>query len=182
MKKAAPSQAPLIPLLFSILCMELFMVWSSMLLPESVATHFGVSGVANGFMQKDSYLIIMLGFEALLPLFLVITSATLVAAHGVRIAVPNRDFWLDPFRRDASVKWLQGHLARLGAMIALFLCVIHWMVVTANFDTPPVMPPKSGITVLVFIVGSMMVWTGVLLRRFMVVPEQAGMGFVQNEG
>ena len=46
-----------------------FIVTTTGALPERVASHFGPGNAANGFMTRSGYLVFMLAFAVVLPVF-----------------------------------------------------------------------------------------------------------------
>lgn len=113
-------------------------VWiSSRELPAIVASHFGGSGLANGHMSHDGYLIFMLAMLIGLAVVVVLLPNWLIGKPGVRINVPNRDYWLAPERRAETVARLQGVMRRIGFLLTGMLVYTHWLVVEANAATPP---------------------------------------------
>jgi hypothetical protein len=70
-------------------------------LPPRVASHFGGAGQVNAWMTRDGYLLFMLGFATLFPLFIVASIAGLPHLTSRGVKLPNRDHWLAPPRRDA---------------------------------------------------------------------------------
>jgi len=142
-------------------------VWlTSLSLPDVVASHFGASGQANGFMSRDAYVGLMLACVAGLPTLLTVVSNLGLDAPKARINLPNRDYWLTPERRGETVSYVRAHLARFAAVLVVFLCYVHWLVVRANGAQPPHLS-SSGIGVGLAAFGVYaIVWTRLLLRRF----------------
>src|SRR5271156_6894280 len=99
-----------IALLLLALCAGTYVWVSGAALPDMVASHFGPSGTANGFMARASYVHFMLVLIVALPLSLGLLPGLLVGLPGVRINLPNRDYWLAPSRRAATIAALQLQL------------------------------------------------------------------------
>ncbi|SRR5579883_2391666 len=142
-------------------------VWlTSQGLPVFVASHFGFSGAANGFMPRSVYVPFMLGFIVLLPLSLVgLTNLTFNNPH-VRINLPHREYWLAADRRAATIQFLCDHTTRFGSMLVGFLCYVHWLVVRANATVPPALSNEWFAVGLGIYLVSTAVWTGMLFARF----------------
>ena len=147
-------------------------VWiSSRALPEVAASHFGGSGVANGFMPRLFYVKFMLLFVVVLPLVLVFVPSISLKNPKAGIRLPNRDYWLAPERQAETVEYLRQHMARFGSMLVVFLSYIHWLVVRANTVFPPILPAPWAIGgIAVFVVGAL-IWASALLRHFGNVPR-----------
>jgi hypothetical protein len=142
-------------------------VWvSSTALPAMVASHFGPSGAANGFMPRAAYVDVMLVLVTVLPVALGLLPGLLLGLPGVRINIPNRDQWLAPVRRGATIAYLRRHMAGFAALLVLFLTYVHWLVLRANLATPPALANDWFIGGLILFAVSVALSIGVLLRRF----------------
>jgi hypothetical protein len=135
-------------------------------LPNMVASHFGPSGTANGFMARASYVHFMLVLIVALPVSLGLLPGLLLGLPGIRINLPNRDYWLAPSRRAATIAALQLQLTGFAILLLLFLTYIHWLTVRANQMTPPALPSDWFIGGLVTFVISLAVWLGAMMWRF----------------
>lgn len=107
------------------------------LLPDPVASHFGVNGIPNGWMSKTQYLLLNLFFVALtgllafgLPLFLRILPASL-------INIPHREYWLAPERRRLAEHMLSAELCWIAALFYAVLLATNQLAIAANFRQPP---------------------------------------------
>jgi len=146
-------------------------VWmTSDSLPAAVASHFGASGVADGFMPRDGYVRFMLAFVVGLPLFIVGLTTITLGSPRARINVPHREYWLAPERREETVAFLRLHTVRFGAMLLVFLCFVHWLVVRANQSQPVQLENRWFIGGLVLFIISALVWTKALFDRFRRLP------------
>ena len=101
-------------------------------MPSLVASHFGANGVANGFMPRSTYLILMVVFVIGLPTVMVFITRQGMSRNNTRINLPNRDFWLAPERRIETIDFLRTGVLRFGFLLITFLCYVHWLVVRAN--------------------------------------------------
>ncbi|HYR58970.1 MAG TPA: DUF1648 domain-containing protein, partial [Chthoniobacteraceae bacterium] len=76
-------------------------------LPERVATHFGVNGRPNGWMSRTQYRNFTIGIGIGTPVFIVATFAIVERLKGWGVNIPNRAYWLDPARRDATFAFIE---------------------------------------------------------------------------
>jgi uncharacterized membrane protein len=101
-------------------------------LPPIVASHFGPDGRANGWMTKEGFALfslIPLGVALIVALFAPLLAARLPARL---INLPNKEYWLAPERKAATVEVLYEHMEWLGcALLALFI-FIYELVFAAN--------------------------------------------------
>jgi len=116
-------------------------VWlSSIGMPETVASHFGAAGAANGYMPRSVYAAIMIGFVTGLPVIMVLMTSRAVGRPDARINLPHRDYWLAPQRREATIARLRRGVQFFGVVLIVFLCYVHWLVVRANLTQPARLP------------------------------------------
>ncbi len=147
-------------------CGVAFVGFTSLRLPDLVASHFGSAGLADGFMPHDFYVCFMLAFVIGLPVLLVFLTSLAIANPRSRIKVPNGDFWLAQERRAETVVFLRIGVLWFGVMLVLFLCYAHWLVVLANEANPARLSESWFIGGLLVFVAVMLVWLVVLLGHF----------------
>src|SRR5690606_3467074 len=83
-------------------------------LPATVASHFGAGGDADGFMPRAAYLGVMCVAGAALPAIIVIAQQRIMRKWPQRVNLPNREYWLAPQRREATVQAITRHLMLFG--------------------------------------------------------------------
>ena len=156
------------PLLFALFvaCAAAFVWRTSTRLPALVASHFGSSGVANGFMPHDFYVRFMLAFVIGLPALLVALTWLAIASPKARINLPNRDYWLAPERRSASIEFLRSGILWFGSLLVTFLCYAHWLVVLANEAQPVRLANSWFIGGLLAFFAAVLVWVTMFLGHF----------------
>lgn len=161
------SQRPsLWPLLILLAAVGAFIWGTSAGMPGVVASHFGGSGAANGFMPRGAYLAIMLITGVGAPLLVGWLPTALVKGDGRNLNLPHRDYWLAPERREASIAFLRSHGQWFAAAVALFLAYVHWLVVLANRLQPPVLSSQAMMLGLIAFFALLALWLGMLWRRF----------------
>lgn len=142
-------------------------IWTSgQGLPELVASHFGPSGAANGFMPRGYYLGIMMVIVVLLPLLLTVVMGPLLRMPNARINLPDRGYWLAPDRRDATIEVLLGYMRIFAGSLVLFLCYVHGLVVRANQAAPAMLNNTLMVRALGVFFFFAIIWIVLLRRRF----------------
>jgi uncharacterized membrane protein len=119
-----------------VVCAGAFVWLTSARLPMLVASHFGGSGTANGFLPRDAYVCFMLGLVVVLPAVMVFLTWLAIASPPTRINLPDKDYWLAPQRRDQTMDHLRSGIGCFSIMLVVFLCYVHWLVVLANAAQP----------------------------------------------
>ena len=151
---------------FLVACGVAFVWFTSLRLPDPVASHFGREGLADGFMTHDFYVCFMLAFVIGLPVLMVLLTSLAIANPRARIKVPNRDYWLAPEQRAETVAFLRNGVLWYGVMLLLFLCYAHWIVVLANDANPARLSESWFIGGLLVFAAAMLVWLVVLFGHF----------------
>lgn len=112
-------------------------------LPQRMATHFDVSGKADGYQTRDGFawtsVLISL---ALLALFAVLP-AILARLPERMINLPNKDYWLVPERRAQILERLTKMGDWLGCATIGLLTGVFELVIRANLAGAP-LARKSG--------------------------------------
>jgi uncharacterized membrane protein len=135
-------------------------------LPPVVASHFGPGGAANGFMNKGTYLSIMLTMVVAIPALIAISGQVVRIVPLELVNLPNKDYWLAPQRRAATLASLSSMGLPLAFVIAVFLCYVHWLVLQANAVQPARLSEASMITGLEVLGLVTALWLFALFRRF----------------
>lgn len=160
-----PWQHPaILPVLVATSVGPLLTLWLGSGLPERVASHFNAAGQPDGFMGREAFVLLNVLLIGLLPL-LTWLSVMAAAAKG-KVNMPHAALWLAPPHRGASLRYLAWHGAAMSVALVVLLAVVFVEVVNANeLDTPRLPMPGSLLSVGAFLLF-MLVWVGLLYRRF----------------
>jgi hypothetical protein len=149
---------------------EIFLWYTSGALPPTVGSHFAASGAANGFMPRGAYVGVMLGITLVVPLLIALTGSLVRVLPVQLINLPNRQYWLAPERRAATVAWFSSLSVYFASALVIFLCFLHWLVLRANESQVPRLEPVPMFVGLALFLASTVVWLVVLVRHFGRVP------------
>ncbi len=129
-------------------------------LPDRLATHFGAGGAADGWMSKDGFYVF---FAALmLGMFGMFSGIVWLVRRmpASMINLPNRDYWLDPERREITFEKLGRNMHHMGSATLLFMTAMLDLSFRANLEAPPRLSPLVWIGLVAFLGG-----LGLLLLR-----------------
>ena len=135
-------------------------------LPPQLASHFGANGVASGWMNRHAYLLFTLALGIGLPLVVVLGMGVLPRLMPGSINLPNRDHWLAPARREATLSYLGAHACLLGCLLVAFIVAIHFLLIEANAAQPPQLPLRPFVLLMAAFLAGMAVWAVTLTRHF----------------
>jgi uncharacterized membrane protein len=143
-----------------------FVIYTTSYLPDTVATHFGASNQANGWMSRSGYLLFTLSFMIGISALVSFCVGTLPRKYPHWTNVPNRDYWLAAQRREDSLRFLSAHGKRLGCLIVMMMLGMHYTILIANHMRPPALPLSIFTSVLVGFSLALIWWIVRLYRRF----------------
>ena len=139
-------------------------------LPPVVASHFASGGDANGFMPRSAYIGLMLFLTMFVPLLLALVHDSMRFVPPRFFSLPNREYWLAPERAAETFAFFDHHGRYFSALLAIFLCFVHWLVVRANELQPPQLSPTLFFTGLLLFLVAVAFWIGVLVAHFRRAP------------
>jgi serine/threonine-protein kinase len=135
-------------------------------LPESIATHFGADGLPTiRRISRTNYLLLISGMTFVTPLTLII-SHQLLHQTPERFNIPNRDYWLAPERRAATIAFLRIHIRWLACITVSFIGALYSLVLKVNTASPARSPSGYflGILIAFFMLSGLWFW--ILYARF----------------
>jgi uncharacterized membrane protein len=110
------------------------------LLPDRLASHFGASGMPNGWMMKTQFLAL---YSVVLVPALAIefwVSHRIAKKPDARLNLPNREYWLAPERRAETFAYFETFFAWYGCIFLFVVVFAMGLAMRANFDSPPQLP------------------------------------------
>lgn len=163
-------RASLIALAMLYFLFGILLAVASVQLPERVASHFGFSGEANGWMSRNAYLVFMAFFGMIFPMIAPLAGLLVGKVPASAINLPNKEYWLAPERREGTVAFLIAQLLRLAVLELGLVIVLHQLVIDANRRDPPRM---SGMVwaVLVVFLAFIAGWIFSLMKHFKSPPS-----------
>ena len=140
------------------------------LLPKVVASHFDQHGLANGWQTKQKF------FETfaavtLLSAFLVCGVPELIGIMPKQlINLPNKEYWLGPEQRAASMQFLNAWFAWFGCAVYAFIISAFDYAVQTNLRSPYGRSPARLWYALALFATFAVVWTRRFFGRFGRLP------------
>jgi uncharacterized membrane protein len=134
------------------------------LLPETVASHFDMDGVPNGWMSRTAYVIIMLSIMIISAATTVGVALLLPKMEGA-INIPNRAYWLAPERREETLGLIGASLVWTECAVMALFAVITYGVSLMNIEGRKTFDWPMIPTLIVFLAFVTLVMAR-MLRRF----------------
>jgi uncharacterized membrane protein len=108
-----------------------------------MASHFNGVGDANGWSSK-AFFFGLTGFVlVLLTTFFAILPAWIQQMPARLINLPNKDYWLAPERREATMARMAAALTWFGCATVIFLNAVTWLVIRVNLGLYPALPSST---------------------------------------
>ena len=121
-------------LVFSALVFILLQVVYYFQMPEKVAIHFNLEGEVNGWMQKDTNLILSC-------IIIVFTTAIFLGIpyliknmSGNLINVPKKEYWLNPNNKERLIEIVLKYLFAIGLTMNLFMIYTFHQIYRFNIN------------------------------------------------
>jgi hypothetical protein len=143
-----------------------FILATGTLLPPTVASHFAGSGAADAFMSRAGYLGAMCFFAAGIPALMVFWTERTIRRAPQRINLPQREYWLAPERREATLRAITARMMVFGVGVSALIAFAHWEVVQANLREPPQLAAERFLAVLGLFGLATAVWLYRVYARF----------------
>lgn len=135
-------------------------------LPDHVATHFGMSGEANGWMTRQGYVAFLILLPLALAGFLWLIGGLVRRLPARFVSLPRRDYWLAPAHLDRTVALLRQHLWIFALLQTGFLGALHLLTLHANRVHPPHLELGGLLLAVIAYMTLVIVWVTHLLMRF----------------
>lgn len=140
-------------------------VWDE--LPPMMASHFAASGAANGWMSRDGFFLFMAAVGGGVSLLFAASGLLLRLIPAHLINLPNRDYWLAPERRQATIVRMSAWMVWFGVGLTAFLAFVTELTLRANLARAPLatgpLVAALGVYAVVLVIS-----LAVLYRRFRV--------------
>jgi DNA-binding XRE family transcriptional regulator len=143
----------------------IFVLALGSLLPDTVASHFGASGIPHSYMSREGFVAGMCLLVSALPSLVWWLLGK--AAQIGKVNIPNSAYWLSPERRERTAHLLLRHGAWLSVLLSVFMCYTFGVVVAANLAESG--PGKLNLALLlpglVAFIGAIALWQFSLERQ-----------------
>lgn len=136
------------------------------LLPERVASHFNAAGQADGWSAKNNFLVMNLAFVVGMALLFLGLTALLPKMPPDWVNLPNKDYWLAPERRDATLTAISGQMEWLAAATVALLLGITQLTIQANLRAAATLMEGAFWLLFGSYMAFMIAWLVWLLRKW----------------
>ncbi len=135
------------------------------LLPAKMASHFGSSGQADGWMPKDAFLVMNFSLMLFAAVLLGNLRALLQYLPDDSINLPNKERWLSPEHREATLGLLSSYFLWFAVATNALLAAVTHLVYRANLAPVPHLGSLTWVILGGYLIYTLC-WTVSLMRRF----------------
>jgi uncharacterized membrane protein len=135
-------------------------------LPDVVASHFGASGAANGWMPRDTHVLLAQGLLIFLTAMFCFMGWIMARIPAKWVNLPNKSYWFAAEREADTRRHLSGWGYGFGAVVNLFLIFAFHLTYRANLADPVALDSTAMTAGLVLFVIASLGATIVLLFRY----------------
>jgi uncharacterized membrane protein len=145
--------------------------WYAPRLPKTVASHFGGSGLPNGWMARQLFVQVEVGTSVVIALVMLGVYALGALCSMEVMNLPNKPYWLAPERCETARHMIVSFALRFGILIQLFIQATFVLTAQANLQPQPRMSPSFWLCLAVYL-GATFVLVIQMILRFMRTPRE----------
>lgn len=132
------------------------------LMPDPMASHFDGSGRPDGYQSREGFFLLSGAMVILVLVIFGATGALFRVIPSELFSLPNRDYWLAPERRAATLDFMTRQLEWFGVATLIFLLCVLWLAMEANLSSEP----RLDSTTMWWLLGGYLLFTTVWLVHF----------------
>jgi uncharacterized membrane protein len=137
------------------------------LLPDTVASHFGASGSANGWSTKASFFSVYILSLFVAGVLFAGISPVLRRLPVSMLNLPNKAHWLAAERRDATWRYIGTRMMDFGNVTLVLLVSVFELTLRANLMRTPRLNPTAVWMLLAAYLVFVAVWLWRFITRFL---------------
>lgn len=142
-------------------------------MPQRMASHFAADGSPNGWQPRDAFFLLMFIVCASSAIVTFLAPWQIASKTDARINLPNKDYWLAPERREATMRYIASTMAWFGCGLLFVLISGTFLALRANLAPDRHFNSEAMLIVLAAFLISLMVLMVGLVRRFQRVTPQS---------
>jgi serine/threonine-protein kinase len=139
-------------------------------MPRRMASHFAADGHVNGWQSRDAFFVLMLLVSSASAVVCFLAPRQIAAKANTRINLPNREYWLAPQRREATMRFISATMAWFGCGILFVLIFGTFLALQANLSPDHRFSSEAMVLVLVSFLAGLLGLLVRLVRHFQRVP------------
>ncbi len=136
------------------------------ILPSRVAIHFGVGGMANGWVSSYVNTLLFTGTSTILFFWLYFAPRMVFMFPSRWINLPNKDYWLRPENKNRMVSQFSFTMWEFGTALFIFLFIIEVLAIQANLSHPVRLDERLFLFALIVFIIYSLYWCVKFFKAF----------------
>jgi uncharacterized membrane protein len=158
--------------LFLVLVCLLMMGYYYPQMPQRMASHFAADGSPNGWQPRESFFLLMFFVCASSAVVAFFAPWQIASRPNARINLLNRDYWLAPERREATMRHIASTMSWFGCALLFVLISGTFLALRANLAPDQRFNSQAMLVVLGMFFAFLLFLFAGLIRHFRrVVPQ-----------
>ena len=133
-------------------------------LPEKIASHFTMSGQANGWMAKSNFMTINYSIAGFIIITFMGLSFGLSKIPVSMLNMPNKNYWLSDEQKQKTCDFMSHYILWFGSMTVMLLTCINYHLFQFNKKKMQFLPYNKEIFSIYFVFTAIWIWG--LYKRF----------------
>ncbi len=155
-------------LLVAIVCGQVLYYHPQM--PETVMSHFDAAGTPNGWMSKDMFFFFYGVLFLLMTIFAIGLPRYIERLPTSLINLPNKEYWLSPEHRCATMDMLRSQLTWFGLSVLAFIVIVMQFAIVANISPDQTFSSGTILIILGIFLAGTLIWSINMIRQFTKIP------------
>jgi len=123
------------------------------LLPQKMATHFNASGEVNGWSDKSTFFLFMIGIFVVVMGILGAITVWLDKMPVSLFNLPNKEYWFAEERRASTFRLIKKYMNFINIGTAVFLLFMLHLTIVANLKPKPVLDSEFWLIFIFYFIG-----------------------------
>ena len=140
------------------------------LLPDIVASHFNLSGEANGWTSKESFLIIMLFIFLIFSGIIFLSLYLIPKMPQSMISIPNKEFYLSNEHKEETFKIINSFMLLICNLTIILLIIGNFFVFNINLGTLKKLPVFFDYAVILYVLSLLVIILRIYFK-FRKIPQ-----------
>ncbi len=145
--------------------------WYGPRLPETVASHFGGSGLPDGWMGRQSFILVEVAASVAVAFFMLIMYAVMALCSLELMNMPKKSYWMAPQRQEAARQMIVSFALRFGILVQMFVQAAFVLAAQANLSPEPRMSQAFWLCLAAYL-GATLILVIRMIWRFARVPRE----------
>lgn len=138
------------------------------LMPEKMATNFGIGGKANGWMEKNDFFLMLGGLCLFITVLFTLLPRLISKFPDSVINIPNKPYWMTPERRPQAMAILGRSMLWMADLVLALFLGMGYLTCKANLMSEPVLDERLALFLIAGFIACMLATVVLLILAYRV--------------